>query len=107
MTEEEWNNSVVRVIGMLLNGSVMDEYSERGERIRDDVVLMMINGYWEDVPFCVPGKEGEPDWEVLVDTADPEGREARMYRCGEVYNLTGRSLVLLRQPLEEVIKAAE
>ncbi|HEX8221881.1 MAG TPA: glycogen debranching protein GlgX [Chloroflexia bacterium] len=107
MTEEEWNDSLVRVLGMLLNGSVMDEYNERGERIRDDVVLLMINGYWEDVGFCVPGKEGEPDWEVLVDTADPEGLQSRMYRCGEVYNLTGRSLALLRQPLEEVIKAAE
>ncbi len=104
MTEEEWNNSLVRVLGMLLNGSVMDEYNERGERIRDDVVLLMINGYWEDVEFCVPGKPGEPDWEVLIDTDDPEGKQSRTYRCGEVYRLTGRSLALLRQPLEEVVK---
>ena len=36
MTEEEWNSSFVRVLGMLLNGQVMDEYNERGERIKDE-----------------------------------------------------------------------
>ena len=107
MTEEEWNDSHVRVIGMLLNGSVMDEYNERGERIKDDVVLLLVNGYWEDVQFCTPGKEGEPDWEVLVDTDDPEGYEARTYHTGEIYNLTGRSMALLRQPLERVLEVVE
>jgi len=98
MTEEEWSDSRVRVLGMLLNGQLMDEYNERGERIKDDVVLLLLNGYWEDIPFQIPGKEDEPAWEVLVDTDDPLGEEERTYPCGEHINLKGRSLVLLRQP---------
>jgi glycogen operon protein len=64
MTEEEWSTDFVRVLGMLLNGQVMDEYDERGERIKDDVLLIITNAYWEDMQFTMPGKEDEPDWEV-------------------------------------------
>jgi isoamylase len=99
MTEEEWNNGLVRSIGMLLNGQLMDEYNERGEIIKDDVLLMLINGYWEDLQFQLPGKDNEPDWEVLVDTDEPRVTERRLHSCGEVLTLTGRSLTLLYQPL--------
>ena len=56
---------------MLLNGEVMDEYNEKGERFKDDILLMLINGHWEDQPFRLPGKAGEPDWEVLVIPSTP------------------------------------
>jgi isoamylase len=101
MTEEEWNTSFVRVLGMLLNGQVMDEYNEKGERQKDDVLLLLTNGHWEEIPFTLPGREGEPDWEVLVDTFDPKKPQAYNLACGEKFNLKPRSLVLLRQPLSD------
>ncbi len=97
MTEEEWNTSFVRVLGMLLNGQVMDEYNEKGERLKDDVMLLLFNGYWDRQPFKLPGKVGEPEWEVLVDTFDQDA--SRFAACGEILDLKPRSLVLLRQPL--------
>ena len=104
MTEEEWSQSWTRVLGMALNGQLMDEYDERGQRIKDDVLLMLLNAHWEDVPFALPGKQGEPDWELLVETADAaaEGEAVKLvYACGEVYNLQARSLTLLRQRKEK------
>ncbi len=98
MTEEEWNNGLVRVLGMLLNGKVMDEYDDHGERVKDDVVLLLLNGYWEDMPFKLPGKPEDPQWEVLVDTADPKPRGPRVFHCCDEITLKPRSLVLLRQP---------
>ena len=107
MTEQEWQISFVRSIGMLLNGQAMlDEYDEKGQRIKDDVVLLLINGYWESIDFILPGKEGEPEWEVLVDnnfgipvesTKDADGDKRRLL-SGELFKLEARSLVLLRQP---------
>ncbi len=101
MTEEEWTTSFVRVLGMLLNGQVMDEYNEKGERIKDDVLLLLTNSHWEVVPFVLPGKKGEPDWEVLVDTFDPKETPDYTLVCGESFDLKPRSLVLLRQPLTD------
>ena len=98
MTAEEWNNSKVRSLGMILNGQVMDEYNERGEHVRDDVLLICINAYWENVPFTIPGKKADDDWEVLVDTDDPRPSQSRVYCCGDTLDLKPRSLVMLRQP---------
>jgi isoamylase len=100
MTEEEWNTSFVRVLGMLLNGQVMDEYNEKGERLKDDVLLLLTNSHFEEIPFRLPGKVGEPDWEILVDTYDPTQPQAYNLSCGEVFDLKPRSFVLLRQPLK-------
>jgi glycogen operon protein len=110
MTEQEWNTSFVRAIGMLLNGQAMvDEYDEKGERIKDDVVFLLINGHWESIDFTLPGKTNEPDWEVLVDTnfgkpdeslENEEGNKRRL-ACKEIFKLEARSLVLLRQPKVE------
>jgi glycogen operon protein len=98
MTEEEWNNGLVRVLGMLLNGKVMDEYDEHGRHVKDDVLLLMLNGYWEDIDFKIPGKPEDPKWEVLVDTADPKPSEQRTFNCCDNVTLKARSLVLMRQP---------
>lgn len=99
MNEEEWDTTFVRSLGMLLNGQVMDEHDEHGERIRDDVLLLLINGHWEDMPFILPGKEDEPRWELLIDTNTSAQQEGRSAACGEVFELKPRSLVLLHQPV--------
>ena len=69
-----------------------------GERVKDDVMLLLLNGYWEDMPFMIPGKESDPNWDVLVDTIDPKPPKPRTYRCCDTINLKARSFVRLRQP---------
>jgi glycogen operon protein len=99
MTEQEWSQSWTRVVGMALNGQLMDEYNDRGEKIKDDMLLLLLNAHWEDVPFTLPGKEDEPDWDLLMDTANAcgDGERRPSYPGGDVYNLQARSLVLLVQ----------
>ena len=110
MTEEEWNAAYVRSIGMLLNGQAMlDEFTAHGERIKDDVVLLLFNGYWETLPFVLPGKPAEPAWEVIIDTNFPtpsgslktDDGAKRSAGCGEIFELLPRSVILLRQPKVE------
>jgi glycogen operon protein len=101
MTDEEWANGRVHVLGMLLNGAVMDESNSKGENIKDDILLMLVNGNWEDVPFRLPGKRKDPSWEVLVDTATLKAVAGRAIPCGQQLTLPARSLVLLRQPRPE------
>lgn len=69
MTGKDWNSSHTRCIGMLLNGENMDEFDERGQRIKDDIFLVILNAYWENVNFTMPGVREFSIWEELVDSS--------------------------------------
>ncbi len=101
MTDDDWNFGMVRCLGMLLNGQEMADWDERGELLHDDILLLMLNAYHEAISFKLPGKRGQPYWELLIDTAlsDKVYEEPRFpkVRPGSKYNLQGRSLVLLVQ----------
>ncbi|HMQ34172.1 MAG TPA: glycogen debranching protein GlgX, partial [Chloroflexaceae bacterium] len=73
MEDGEWSDGRVRCLGMLLNGQLMNEQTREGRVIRDDVLLVLINAYHEEIPFTLPGAEGGPEWHVALDTARPDG----------------------------------
>ena len=68
MSGSDWSSTSVRCLGMLLNGEGMDEYDERGRRIKDDIFLIILNAYWEQVDFVLPGVKEYTRWEAIVDT---------------------------------------
>jgi glycogen operon protein len=102
MSEEAWDNGLVRTLGMRLNGMAIDETDERGERIIDDILLLLINGHDEKQSFKLPGPPESPRWEVLLDTNTPHVEETRSAAPGEIFELHPRTLVMLRQPKEEL-----
>jgi isoamylase len=97
MSDVEWEDGLVRCLGLLLNGALMDEWDTHGQHVHDDIVLLLLNAHHEAIPFVLPGVEHNPAWELLLDTAQPEVERA-VYTPSECYALQGRSLVLLRQP---------
>jgi len=102
LSDDEWNEARVRCLGMLLNGQLMDEWDERGKHIHDDIMLLLLNANAADIPFVLPHVANSESWEMLLDTALPDGKELPWLRPGKTYLLQGRSLALLRQrPLEK------
>jgi glycogen operon protein len=99
-SEDEWSNGLVRAIGMFLDGQHLNEWAEDGELLRDDSFLLLLNAYWEPLPFVLPGEADDAPWEVLIDTAH-DGELANQQAPGETYDLRDRSLVLLRRALQE------
>ncbi|NTV65553.1 MAG: glycogen debranching enzyme GlgX, partial [Oscillochloris sp.] len=59
-------------------------------------LLVLFNASHEPVPFILPDWPDDPVWEVLIDTADPDGNGERA-PSSEIYHLQPRSLVLLRE----------
>jgi isoamylase len=102
MSDEEWDEARVRSLGMLLNGQLMDEWDERGKHIHDDILLLLLNANADDIPFVLPKATSGQSWEMLLDTALPDGKELPWLRPGKTYLLQGRSLALLRQRAPEV-----
>jgi glycogen operon protein len=99
MGERDWFTNYVRSFGMLLNGQVMLEWSERGDFVVDDPLLVLFNAYWEPLGFALPELGGRRSWQLIVDTARPS--LAEQPHPGAEYPVQARSLVVLIQPRDE------
>jgi glycogen operon protein len=97
MTEEDWANAESRTFGLILAGNAVDEIDERGNRIIDDTLLLLLNAGHKPVPFMLPGSTAKTQWQVLLDTREGMARRPRRVTKGAAYNLEARSLALFRQ----------
>ena len=97
MADVDWKNPGTRALGLRLAGDAIDEVDERGERIVDDTFLILINSFWEPVPFVLPAHKSGVRWEPLLDTREAAAPQtARALRGGATYDLDARSLALFR-----------
>jgi len=96
MTDEAWNAGFVRSLGIRLAGDMIDEVNEQGDKITGDTFLLLLNGHHENMLFTLPEVKTGHQWELMVDTADPEKGEHPIRR-GIRYELKNRSTALLRQ----------
>ncbi|MDZ7739983.1 MAG: glycogen debranching protein GlgX [Bacteroidales bacterium] len=95
MSKEEWDTSFIRCMGMLLNGELMLEMDEYGNKITGDVLLILVNSYWEPVSFTLPHEELSSKWETLTDTAYPDMTDQDK-QVKNIYKIAPRSLALLK-----------
>jgi len=99
MTQEEWDSSQARTIGMLLSGEGIEEPDTRGNRVLDDTFLVLMNAHHENVPFVLPSLASGTRWVAIIDTARDGGLKSQGRRlAGDEYALEGRSVVVLTQP---------
>jgi glycogen operon protein len=99
MTEGDWQ-SASSALTVFLNGSAISEPGDRGEPVTDDSFLLMFNASPEPMDFTVPADHGR-EWQVVVDTARPEGVPAGSGRKavqGDRLELADRSVVVLQRP---------
>jgi glycogen operon protein len=103
MTDEEWNSGYVRCFGMAMGGEAMEEWSERGEQIRDANFLLLFNADGGSMNFTLPDFGRACGWCVMLDTARPELPEKQV--ClpdGQTVTLEGRSMMVLIEDQEGV-----
>ncbi len=94
MTDEDWTNPFARSLGLRLAGDAIGEVDERGNRIIDDTLLILLSAHDEPVPFVLPIHTSEVGWELVLDTWYGEDRPHPLVRGGERYQLEARSLAL-------------
>jgi isoamylase len=104
MTDMEWNQSFARCLGLFLAGGAMEEHDERGNLIKDDNLILLLNAHHEPIPFTLPANPPKARWEVLVDTSADDGRDSngRFYHSSGEFPLKKRSLVLLQQQKRQI-----
>ncbi|MDQ3536863.1 MAG: glycogen debranching protein GlgX, partial [Bacteroidota bacterium] len=97
MKDDEWDSSYVRTLGMLLNGKVMDEVDEKGQVIKDDVLFIIVNSYWEPVKYKLPTNRKKLTWELVLDTSNPDNSFKNLLIEDNKFDLKPRALAMLRQ----------
>ena len=95
MTDESWNASFVRCLGVRLEGNAIDEVDERGQPVSGDTLLMLLNAHHDAIDFTLPDEAPDERWERLMDTSDVAASADR-FEGDSAYPLAGRSVVLFR-----------
>jgi len=82
-------------MGMLLNGELMKEIDENGNVLGEDILLILVNSFWEPISFTLPHEGLSTDWEVMIDTFQPP-EDLPPQQVSNVFEIRGRSLALLK-----------
>ncbi|MGE5545447.1 MAG: glycogen debranching protein GlgX [Solirubrobacterales bacterium] len=93
-SDADWDFAEARTLGALFTGDTGDFYytTEGGLPQRDLPFLLLMNSFWEPVPFILPSEDHT--WEAWVETFDP-ARDGQRFPGGKPYPLEARSLALL------------
>lgn len=100
LTADDWENGNTRCIGLLIDGDTVGEKNHDGSVIGEqdgqpERLLLVFNGFWEDLPFRLPS-EGLT-WQVLLDTATGEvSTDGIRDETESDMNVPARSTLLLR-----------
>ncbi|MBV9062783.1 MAG: glycogen debranching protein GlgX, partial [Alphaproteobacteria bacterium] len=93
MLQEEWEDANMKCFGMLMDGRAQTTGIRR--RGQNATLLMVLNGYHDVVRFAFPESPGGRAWQLLLDTNVPEHDGARTFSFADIYEVSGRSLLLL------------
>ena len=97
MKDNQWHDAGMRCFGMLIDGRAQPTgIRKRGD---DATILLVFNGAAEGVNFTLPVCAGGDEWTLMIDTNRPEA-EKELFRTGDVYTLTGRSILAFGHPNE-------
>jgi isoamylase len=81
-----------------LNGDEIPDPGPGGERISDDTFLLLFNAHDGCIRFTVPEPRWGEAWETVLDTNEPDpDAPSRSYKAGEIVDVEGRSVVVLRR----------
>jgi glycogen operon protein len=99
MKDEDWAG-FVRCFGMRLAGDQINELDMEGLRVEGNTLLLLFNAHHEVIKFQLPAIASGKKWLHVLDTANPKIGDKRELGSA-VYDVQGRSLVLLQTPGEK------
>ena len=92
MQDKHWGDSNMKCFGMLMDGRTQSTGIKK--RGGDATLLLVINGHSDLVQFTLPESYGGDEWSLLVDTNRDTKNVEGVFKTGEAYGVTGRSVLL-------------
>lgn len=97
MSEQDWSSPNVRCIGMGLLGDQIVECDERGQRVRGDSFLILMNAGDEAVPFHLGARQRQVAWTLVLDTfQDSISSQPQIFAHMAEYPLQSMSVAVLQ-----------
>jgi isoamylase len=95
MTDQDWSSTWVRSIGLFLSGhmSVLDD---DGNPLTDNSLILVLNSHHDSVSFTLPVFLPDSAWQLAFDTSNPDSEEKNEMKNGQVIQVAGRSLIVLK-----------
>lgn len=100
MSDAAWDAGYVKCLGVRLAGDLIGDVNERGEPIKGDTLLILLNAHHEKLPFRLPKTPLEHSWERLTDSRDPSAPSAN-FDAESDYDLMDRSVAVFRMITQE------
>ncbi len=95
MTLEDWRDPAISALGFLIGGDAIPARDPEGNRLLGDTLLILVNPRAEPVDFTLPAVQWGIDWEIAIDTSQPQPVRGRT-PAGEQVRLSSRALIVLR-----------
>jgi len=92
MEDHNWGDHGMRCFGMLIDGRA--QTSGVRQRGKEATLLIVINDHSDMVNFTLPEAVGGSSWSLLIDTNVEDNSEAGIFKTGDQYGVTARSLLL-------------
>ncbi len=92
MTAEEWGDAGMKCFGMLMDGRA--RFTGVRQRGTEAAMLMVLNSHYDLVEFTLPVYPDGNSWQLLIDTNIANAKPDYSGKSGDMYGVTGRSLVL-------------
>ena len=98
MEPENWADANAKCFGLVLDGRAQPTGIRR--RGQDATLYLIMNSHYDVVGFHLPEVVGGTGWRCLIDTNQPETTELKNFKFGDVYDVTGRSLLLFELQID-------
>ena len=94
MDRASWDNTHALSVMVFLNCANIPEHDWFGTVMVDNSFIMIFNAYYEPIVFTLPEERYGRQWQLVVDTFNPEGPVLR-YEAGFEITAEPRSFMLL------------
>ncbi len=96
---EDWEQGYIKALQVFLNGD-LGYVDRRGEPVRDDDFLILVNAAQEDTFFHLALADNERPWEILINTSTriENGKEGEKSTDSLNVKAEGRSVIVMTRP---------
>ncbi len=98
MSAEDWSNGYAKALMVFYNGDAIPEPDPRGQPTVDDSFLVVYNAHHEKVTFTLPSQEYGVEWQMHLDTAEPDTDQTQTFQPTAKLSAEPRSVVVLHCP---------